>query len=68
MLVLLHGVDDESAFAILRRRSQYTNIKLRTLAGQLVFDHRALSNGDALPPRSVYDRTLMTVHERISRE
>jgi hypothetical protein len=66
MLVLLYGVDDESAFDMLRRRSQNTNIKLRALAEQLVSDYRALSNGEALPPRSVYATTLMTVHERIS--
>ena len=34
------------------------------LAEQLVADYRALGDGDALPPRSVYDRALMTVHER----
>ena len=34
---------------------------------RLVSDYRALSNGEALPYRSVYDKTLMTVHERITR-
>ena len=68
MLVLLYGVDDESAFDMLRRRSQSTNVKLRTLAEQLVFDYRALSNGEALPSRLVYEKTLMTVHERITRD
>jgi hypothetical protein len=33
---------------------------------RLVFDNRALSNGEALPSRSVYDNTLMTVQERIA--
>jgi hypothetical protein len=66
MLILLHGVDDESAFDMLRRRSQSTNVKLRALAGQLVSDYRALSNGEALPPRWVYEKTLMIVHERIA--
>ena len=65
MLILLQGVDDEAAFDMLRARSQHTNIKLRTLAEQLVSDYRALGNGEALPPRSVYDRALMTVHERV---
>ncbi len=64
MLVLLYGVDDESAFDMLRQRSQNTNTKLRALAEQLVADYRALGGGDALPRRSVYDRALMTVHER----
>ena len=66
MLILLYGVDDEAAFDILRRHSQNTNIKLRALAEQLVSDYRALSNGEALPSRVVYDETLMTVHERIT--
>jgi hypothetical protein len=66
MLILLYGVDDESAFDMLRQRSQNTNTKLRALAEQLVADYRALGDGVALPPRSVYDRTLMTVRARIS--
>ena len=33
---------------------------------RLVFGNRALSNGEALPSRSVYDNTLMTVQERIA--
>lgn len=66
MLILLHGVDDESAFDMLRLRSQNTNIKLRALAQQLVSDYRALSHGEALPSRSVYDNTLMTIQERIA--
>jgi hypothetical protein len=48
---------------MLRRRSQNTNVKLRALAEQLVSDYRTLSNGEALPHRSVYDEKLMTVEE-----
>ena len=36
MLILLYGVDDQTAFDTLRRHSQNTNIKLRALAEQLV--------------------------------
>jgi hypothetical protein len=36
------------------------------VAEQLVFDYRALTNGEALRSRSVFDETLMTVHERIT--
>ena len=68
MLILLYGVDDQTAFDTLRRHSQNTNVKLRALAEQLVSDYRALSNGEALPSRLVYDETLMTVHERITRD
>ena len=66
MLIFLYGMDDQTAFDTLRRHSQNTNIKLRALAEQLVSDYRALSNGEALPSRVVYDETLMTVHERIT--
>ena len=45
MLILLYGVDDQTAFDTLRRHSQNTNIKLRDLAEQLVSNYRALSNG-----------------------
>ena len=68
MLIFLYGMDDQRAFDTLRRHSQNTNIKLRALAEQLVSDYRALSNGEALPSRVVYDETLKTVHERITRD
>ncbi|KUI38539.1 PAS and ANTAR domain-containing protein [Mycobacterium sp. GA-2829] len=67
MLGLLYGLDAEAAFALLKWRSQEANVKLRALAVQLVEDFRALSGqSDELPPRRVYDQTLMTVHERVS--
>jgi hypothetical protein len=65
MLILLYRVDEDAAFELLRWRSQATNTKLRPLAEQLVAEYRNLSNGEALPSRSVYDKTLMSVHERI---
>jgi hypothetical protein len=68
MLILLYGVNGEAAFDTLRVRSQTMNVKLRPLAEQLVSDYRALGNEDALPPRSVYEHTLMTVHQRITRD
>ena len=46
MLIVLYGVDDQTAFDTLRRHSQNTNVKLRALAEQLVANYRALSNGD----------------------
>ena len=45
MLIVLYGVDDQTAFDTLRRHSQNTNIKLRALAEQLVSDYRALIPG-----------------------
>jgi ANTAR domain len=46
MLILLYGVDDDTAFDTLRWHSQNTNIKLRALAEQLVSNYRALCNGN----------------------
>ena len=66
MLILVYGVDEDGAFEMLRWRSQSTNTKLRTLAGQLVADYRSLCNGEALPSRAVYDNALMSVQERIA--
>jgi ANTAR domain len=66
MLILVYGVDENGAFEMLRWRSQSTNTKLRTLAGQLVADYRVLCNGEALPSRAVYDMALKSVHERIA--
>lgn len=36
MLMAIHGIDDDEAFARLRRQSQNTNVPLRTVAVQLV--------------------------------
>jgi len=67
MLILVYGVDEDGAFEMLRWRSQSTNTKLRTLAEQFVADYpRSVCNGEALPSRAVYDKALMSVHERIT--
>ena len=66
MFILLYGVDDQTAFDMLRRHSQNTHVKLRALAEQLMSDYRALSNEAALPSRLAYSKTPMTVHERIT--
>ena len=66
MLMLAYGIDAQTAFELLRWRSQQTNAKLRLLADQLVADFTALGGGETLPPRSAYDNLLLTVHERIT--
>ena len=65
MLMMAYGIDAESAFELLKWRSQQTNVKLRTLAEQVVADFQALGGGEVLPRRSVYDNVLLTAHERI---
>jgi hypothetical protein len=59
MLMLAHGVTPEKAFAMLARRSQQTNIKLRDLAGQFVKEVAAAGNAADV------DDILATVHERV---
>jgi fructose-specific component phosphotransferase system IIB-like protein len=63
MLMLLYGLDDLSAFDLLKWRSQESNVKLRTLAERLVDEFRELS-GPRLPPRNAYDRRFMQLDER----
>jgi hypothetical protein len=65
MLMMAYGIDAEPAFDLLKWRSQQTNVKLRTLAEQVVADFRALGGGEELPPRSAYDNLLLTAHDRI---
>jgi PAS domain S-box-containing protein len=65
MLMLVYGIDEPTAFELLRWRSQQANVKLRLLAEQVAIDFQGLSGGETLPPRSVYDNLLLTAHLRI---
>jgi hypothetical protein len=65
MLMAVYGLRGDTAFEVLRWRSQVTNTKLMLLAEQLVAEFVEYGTGDTLPPRSAYDTALMTVHERI---
>ena len=65
MLMLIYRINAESAFELLRWRSQETNTKLRTLAEQIANDFLELRYSEELPPRSVYDRLLLTAHLRV---
>ena len=42
VLMVVHGCSADAAFAMLRARSQRTNVKLRDVAAQVVTDRRAL--------------------------
>jgi hypothetical protein len=64
MLMLLYRISADSAFELLKWRSQETNTKLRTLAEQIVKDFLDLQYDEVLPPRIVYDRLLLTAHLR----
>jgi hypothetical protein len=67
MLMLIYGADAPTAFEMLRRRSDKTNVTLRHLAEQIAADFHAARQRDACPPRSVYDKLLLTAHQRIGR-
>ncbi len=63
--MLVYRIQSDAAFDLLKWRSQETNVKLRVLAEQLIADVRALNYGETVPPRSTFDRLLLTVHQRV---
>jgi PAS domain S-box-containing protein len=65
MLMLIYRVPADTAFELLKWRSQAANVKLRALAQQLSTDFLTLRYGETLPSRTTYDRLLMTAHHRI---
>jgi len=65
MLMLVYRINADSAFELLKWRSQETNTKLRALAEQIVEDFLDLPYDEVLPARAVYDRLLLTAHLRV---
>jgi PAS domain S-box-containing protein len=68
MLMVIYAIDDDTAFELLRWRSQETHVKLRLLAQQIITDFRSLAPNETLPPRATYDNLLLTAHQRITPE
>ena len=68
MLMLVFGIDEPTAFDLLRWRSQEANVKLRPLAEQIATEFRGLSGGETFPPRSAYANVLLTAHLRLDAE
>jgi fructose-specific component phosphotransferase system IIB-like protein len=66
MLMVVYRISADSAFELLKWRSQETNTKLRDLAEQISRDFLGLRYDEVLPPRSAYDRLLLTAHQRLS--
>jgi PAS domain S-box-containing protein len=64
MLMLIYRISADSAFELLKWRSQETNIKLRVLAEQIAKDFLDLEYEEELPRRGHYDRLLLTAHLR----
>lgn len=67
MLMVVYGISAESAFDLLRWRSQEGNVKLRLLATQVVQDFQQLAQSEAAPSRAAYDNLLLTADNRVSR-
>jgi fructose-specific component phosphotransferase system IIB-like protein len=65
MLMLVYRITADSAFELLKWRSQECNVKLRLLAEQVVKDFLELNYNEVLPNRVVYDRLLLTAHLRV---
>ena len=66
MLMLIYGMDEAAAFELLKWRSQETNVKLRLLAAQVAKDFVALTASEQFPPRSAYDKLLLSAHLRLN--
>lgn len=63
MLMLVYGIDDATAFELLKWLSQENNIKVRLLAQQIAKDF--LNAGDiTTTSRSQFDQLLLTAHRR----
>jgi PAS domain S-box-containing protein len=65
ILMFIYRIDAERAFDLLSWRSQVTNTKLRSLAGQYLAEFVSLDDDEVLPTRSVCDQLLLTAHTRI---
>jgi hypothetical protein len=63
--MLIYRINADSAFELLKWRSQETNTKLRALAEQIAMDFTGLRYDEVLPGRAVFDRLLLTAHLRV---
>ena len=66
MLMVVYRISADTAFELLRWRSQETNVRVRVLAEQIAADFLALEYDEALPTRGAYDHLLLTAHNRVT--
>ena len=66
VLMVVYDIDADAAFDLLKWRSQLTNTKLPGLAERLMKDFRLLHWGEKGSSRSMFDRMLLTAHERVN--
>ncbi|ORW48556.1 transcription antitermination regulator [Mycobacterium parmense] len=64
VLMYVYRVSAEQAFGVLQWRSQVTNVKVRSLAKQLL-DEIATLKAPVAAQQSQFDHLLLTVHDRI---
>ncbi|WP_433665387.1 PAS and ANTAR domain-containing protein [Nocardia sp. CA-128927] len=64
VLMRIYRINSDQAFRVLQWRSQETNVKLRSLATQLIAE---LNDLPPCPPQeqTAFDHLLLTLHERI---
>jgi hypothetical protein len=68
MLMLIYGIDESTAFQLLKWRSQENNVKLRHLAERIATDFLKLGERDSHPSKSAYDEVLLSAHLRLDGE
>jgi PAS domain S-box-containing protein len=68
MLMVVYGIDEPTAFEMLKWRSQHTNVKLRLVAEQIAAGFIELRQRETNPPRSAYDNIVLTAHLWIDAE
>jgi hypothetical protein len=66
MLMLVYGLDENSAFDLLKWRSQASNTKVRRLAEQIVDSFRDIRD-EAITTRAAFDHVLLTGNGAASR-
>ena len=65
MLMVVYGINETTAFDLLKWRSQENNVKLRPLAQQIVTEFLAIAQKQVHPLRSAYDNIILTAHLRV---
>ncbi|WP_284225927.1 ANTAR domain-containing protein [Mycobacterium antarcticum] len=64
MLMMVYGIDEDTAFGLLRWQSQHHNVKLRLMAEQVRTDFTEASRVRPAVDRRTYDELFVTAHTR----
>jgi AmiR/NasT family two-component response regulator len=65
MLMVIYQIDADTAFDLLKWRSQEANVKVRLLAEQICTEFRAVDHDEVQTRRETYDNILLTAHLRV---